>query len=94
MARVLDLVREARERDVQQLVNAELKRRGIAVDATGAVRAATPTAAMAEQVQVDAGPDDDGDGEAGCVGDHSAEAGDGEQKPKRFADVLKTFMIG
>ncbi len=87
IARVLGLVELARRHDVELLVEAELKRRGIEVDAAGEVVAAAPAqvdAVLIDPDEPDAAADEPVATEQPVV-----------EKPKGmrlFTDVLKTFQ--
>lgn len=55
VARILGEVEKARLADIEQMVEAELKRRGITLDATGAVEEAQPAVPGVEAIDVDTG---------------------------------------
>jgi hypothetical protein len=97
MARVLNEVRKARELDVELMVEAELKRRGIdVVPGKPAVDGASLDA-----IEVDAGSEEAGEAADGMsVGEPAAGAvqdrPDSDAKPglRLFADVLKAIQGG
>jgi hypothetical protein len=101
MARVLGEVRKARELDVELMVEAELKRRGI--DVSGGVAPGKPAVdgASVDAIEVDAGSEESGEAADGMSVDESAAGAiqdrpDGDAKPglRLFADVLKAMQGG
>ena len=87
IARVLGLVELARRHDVELLVEAELKRRGIEVDAAGEVVAAAP--AQVDAVLIDPDEPDAAADEPVATEQPVVEKPKGMQL---FTDVLKTFQ--
>lgn len=97
MARVLDLVRKARELDVEVMVEAELKKLGVSRQVDGAAHGEAKEKVNVEPIAVDAGDVDAAVDTPAveCAGDQTGLVGDGKPVGMRlFADVLKAFQEG